>query len=172
MAQYLIGNMLEADGDTIVITTNGFTKRDGSCVMGKGIAYQMANLFPELPAILGKAIRRYGNRTFKFDLPNANMQIITVPVKPINVIYDGTNIVEHAKPKFTLGNRVPGFYAKADLNIIRNSLVQLVEIVDKYNLEEIVCPRFGAGAGELDWCDVKPIIDELLDDRFKIYTFK
>jgi len=36
-------------GRWIVITTNGAIKNDGSCVMGRGVAKQAADKYPELP---------------------------------------------------------------------------------------------------------------------------
>jgi hypothetical protein len=44
----LFGNLWEFDG-IIVITTNGFVKRDGTCVMGRGCAKQATIKLPGLP---------------------------------------------------------------------------------------------------------------------------
>ena len=45
----VFGDLWEFDG-TIAITTNGFLKRDGTCVMGRGCARQAAVRFRNSPA--------------------------------------------------------------------------------------------------------------------------
>ena len=40
------GNMLLMKCDALVITTNGFVKRDGAAVMGRGIALQVSKTLP------------------------------------------------------------------------------------------------------------------------------
>ena len=51
----VFGDLWEFDG-TIAITTNGFLKRDGTCVMGRGCARQAAVRFRELPRKLASRI--------------------------------------------------------------------------------------------------------------------
>ena len=41
----------------IVITTNGFVKKNGECVMGRGIAQQTRDKFPGFAKKLGTAIK-------------------------------------------------------------------------------------------------------------------
>ena len=48
----------ESKADLILFTANGVVKRDGSLVMGAGAAKQAARLYPELPALLGRALRQ------------------------------------------------------------------------------------------------------------------
>lgn len=43
--------------DWIVIPTNGFVKVNGKAVMGRGLAYQAMEKYPELPAELGGRIK-------------------------------------------------------------------------------------------------------------------
>ena len=62
----LFGNLCEFDG-IIVITTNGFVKRDGTCVIK----------FSGLPHKLGTRISAEGNRVFYFP----EHRLITFPVK-------------------------------------------------------------------------------------------
>lgn len=66
-----------AKGHWIVITTNGSIKKNGACVMGRGVAFQASQRFPNLPYLLGEQIRRYGNQTFAFP----QYRILTFPVK-------------------------------------------------------------------------------------------
>ena len=56
------GNMWEIDTDCLFITTNGFVKRDGSAVMGRGCALEATKIIPNIAKSLGQAIARHGNR--------------------------------------------------------------------------------------------------------------
>lgn len=56
------GNMLDIECDALCITTNGFVKSNGECVMGKGIAKQIKQYFPNIPKDLGKLIKTKGNK--------------------------------------------------------------------------------------------------------------
>lgn len=62
---------------TLCITTNGFVKANGECVMGRGIAFTAKTKFPSLPYRLGQLIAHHGN--YPFYLPD--LRIITYPVK-------------------------------------------------------------------------------------------
>ena len=64
-------------GEWVVIPTNGSVRRDGACVMGRGLALDTKVRFPHLPELLGEYIKRYGNIPFCF-IPE---RIITFPVK-------------------------------------------------------------------------------------------
>lgn len=164
-------NMLEVDCDALVITTNGFVKRNGQCVMGRGIAKQIADLFPYIPAHLGNLIKLNGNNVHKLsDTTESLPALVSFPVKPKEFTFNGSNAVFHFKAN--IGERVAGYLAKADIALIKRSLEQLVELADKNpNWKIILVPRVGCGAGELDWEDIKPIVEEYLDDRFYVCTF-
>ena len=126
-------------GYWVVITTNGFVKANGECVMGRGTAKQAANRFPELPLAVGKQIRENGNKPFVFD----TRRIITLPVKH-------------------------NWWEPADLGLISRSTVRLVNIVNLWGLERVAMPRPGCGNGQLTWAAVERVIGPLLDERFTI----
>lgn len=78
--------MIEIEGDLwdfherghyIVITTNGDVRKDGCCVMGRGIAEQAALKFPTFQKDVGGMIKAFGNNVYKFD----ELWLITFPVK-------------------------------------------------------------------------------------------
>ena len=165
------GNMLTIDCDAIVITTNGYVKPNGECVMGKGIAKQVAELFPELPKLLGTRIAKMGNKVHWFSFEGVNEVLVSFPVKSSYEAFDGTNAVEHMRGKFKQGDVVPGWACKARIELIENSAHQLVHMANQFGWKNIICPRFGCGAGELDWNQVKQIVEPILDDRFTVYTF-
>lgn len=128
----------------IAITTNGFVKKNGNAVMGRGIALEAAQRYPGIESDLGDLLFTAGNEvwliatdeTYKFD-------VLTLPVK-----YN--------------------WWEKADIELIKKSIRRLVDFTDnsKYNL--VLIPRPGCGNGKLKWEDVKPIIEPYLDDRFWI----
>lgn len=126
-------------GNWIVITTNGTVKKNGECVMGRGVAREAKLIHPGFPLELGKAIKEFGNCVFEF-----SYRILTMPVK------------HH-------------WYEKADLKLIEASCQQLVEhLIYESKLKELYMVRPGCGNGRLDWKDVKPILEKYLDDRFII----
>ncbi len=145
-----------------VITTNGFIKRNGHAVMGRGCALKATQLYPGIAAELGEKLK-YGGNTPHILRP----KLITFPVKPSWVTYNGDNVVAHVKHIFTEGENVPGWAAKADPDIIRRSAKAIVVIANTVMKDaQFYLPRPGCGAGELCWEDVKPILSQILDDRF------
>lgn len=148
--------------DAIVITTNGFVKKNGEAVMGRGIALEARERYPSLPANLGKWITENGNIPgITYIEPNVSVfdvwrpyRLITFPVKPV------------------FGPRgEPGWRAKADIDLIRESAHGVVKLVDAADLGSIIMPRPGCGNGGLKWEDVKPVIEPILDDRFTVVTW-
>ena len=59
----------------VVITTNGFVRRDGACVMGRGIALQAKRRYPSVEYRIGEAIRSQGNHVYMMG------DLCTFPVK-------------------------------------------------------------------------------------------
>ena len=75
------GDLFElAANKTLVITTNGFTKADGTAVMGRGCALQAAAKWHDFPKALGERIRHGGNVVNAFRYPGYKA-VFTFPVK-------------------------------------------------------------------------------------------
>lgn len=164
-------NLFDVDCQAVCITTNGFVKMDGLAVMGRGCAMQLANLFPHAPRLLGAAIKRNGNITQPLFMANDTV-VLAFPVKPDYVINSGSNLVSHAQHMYKIGQKVPGFHAKSDIELIKQSAIQLKAWADETNHTDIVLPRTGCGAGELSWVhDVYPVLNEILDDRFTAVSY-
>ena len=162
--------------DAICITTNGFTKSNGDCVMGRGCAKQAKEKWPKVPFDLGKLIRKNGNVTQSIATitrGDESWALVAFPVKPVHADCksDKSNVVGHMQSRFHTGQRVPGWACVARLDIIRKSARQLVELADKHGWQQVVLPRPGCGAGELSWEQVKPELEKILDDRFYCITF-
>lgn len=158
--------------DAICISVNGFVKKNGEAVMGRGCAKKAAELMPGLPEILGNHLRHFSPRVLNHGSWDG-VGIITFPVKPVSELCkaDRSNVVKHMKDRFLPGQTVPGWACVARLDIILRSAKELLEHVNGSNYQYVVLPRVGAGAGELNWNDVKPELDKILDDRFFAITF-
>jgi len=163
----ITGDLFLQDGDAICITTNGFVKSNGEAVMGRGVAKQAAIRFPNLPLLLGHSIKSNGNQV---SVLLTNPIILSFPVKSVSETAkeDGSNIVAHMRDSFKPGEKVPGWACKARLDIIRKSALELEKLATRLNWKRVLIPRPGCGAGELDWAQVKPILEEYFDDRFII----
>lgn len=142
--------------DALVITTNGFVKKNGEAVMGRGIALEAKKRFPWLPKSLGAYLMEFGNHVNYFGADydhytGWSLSIITFPVKP------------EFGP-----NGIPGWKAKADIKLIEQSLIELKKLVAYMRWEKILMPRPGCGNGGLEWGQVKPTLEHILDDRYTI----
>lgn len=146
------GNMWDAEVDAFVITTNGFVKKNGEAVMGRGCAKEASTYWPKFPKLLGNHINKNGNVVGLFtygSFQDGMTAIFTFPVK-----YN--------------------WWEKADSNLIEKSCKELVNYVESIwfgKMIKIAIPRPGCGNGQLDWEDVKPILEKYLDDRFIVYDY-
>lgn len=124
------------DHTVIVIPTNGFVKRNGYAVMGRGLAHDAAGSFNRLPLELGIRLQWYGNIPHYFQ----QYKIITFPTK-------------HT------------WSQPADLYLIQQSAESLNRVARKLHFHRIYIPKVGCGNGQLDWEHVKPILDETLTEK-------
>lgn len=138
-------------GHWIAITTNGTVRRDGACVMGRGIAREAAIKFPRLPYELGAQIlgcpMPYGEWSKGNDLKVFHQyRITTFPVKH-------------------------NWWERADPTLIEESARQL-QVACHGNLDTKYMVRPGCGNGGLDWKDVKPILEKYLDDKHIVVEWR
>lgn len=159
--------------DILCITTNGFVKANGECVMGKGCAKEATRRWPGIAKILGSKLQGGANIVHGL-IQEENTIIASFPVKPVYSVCkeDHSNVVRHMRNKFKPGNKVPGWACVADPAIIQGSAIYLAEIVNTYGFNNILLPRPGCGAGELNWPDIRLLLNKYLDDRFACITFK
>ena len=129
------------NGQWIVVPTNGSVRNDGACVMGRGIALQAARRFLALPYELGQRLAARGNRVYFFP----DYRLLTFPVRHI-------------------------WSERAELHLIEESTHSLYILVSSAmpKLEVVYLPRVGCGNGRLLWQDVKPVLEQYLDDRFVV----
>jgi hypothetical protein len=131
--------------DAICITTNGFVKNNGECVMGRGCAKEATLRYPGIARKLGNLIVRKGNHCFVIKVDQGT-RICSFPVKH-------------------------NWWEEADIKLIIHSCKELIALADKKNWTNIVIPRPGCGNGKLSYSDVEPILQQHLDDRFAVITF-
>ncbi len=137
----LAGNIWRVACDALVIPTNGDVNRRGEAVMGRGVALQAARRWPLLPKVLAELLRNEGNHVFDVYKPRRLPTLLTFPVK------------HHWRER-------------AELDLIRRSVLELVAKVDRLEYRRVALPRVGCGNGSLDWEDVLPILVRYLDNRF------
>lgn len=134
----------EKDGNAIVITTNGAVTKLGRAVMGRGVARQAKKRFAAhgVDARLGQIIKVAGNHVHSLFVGEP-YTLVTFPVK------------HH-------------WIDQADPELIVRSAGELKAKADKSLWAKVYLPRPGCGNGRLEWDDVKPIIEPILDDRFTV----
>lgn len=150
MIEYKTGDILREDAEAIINTVN--------CVgvMGRGIALQFKNAFPQNFKAYAAACKKdevQPGRMFVFEtgqLTNPRY-IINFPTK------------RHWR-------------GKSRMEDIETGLRDLVEVIHRYNIKSIAIPPLGSGLGGLDWADVKTRIEvameSLTDVRVIVYEPK
>ncbi len=149
--------------DAKVITTNGYVKTNGEAVMGRGVAQQAALRWRELPRTLGEILSASGNHVaslgrFSYD-PTAEER---------DKIH--TNLRLPTQETFELiAMPVKHLWSQpADLDLILRSRDELLSLVHYKGWQKVVLPRPGCGNGGLSWEVVRPIMANVLDNRFVI----
>jgi len=133
MIEHTHGNILEADAEALVNTVNTVG------VMGKGIALQFRQAFPENYAAYVVACKHKD-------------------VKPGHVMLFDTGRFEN--PRFILNFPTKRHWkGKSRIEDIEAGLKDLVATVRKHAIRSIAIPPLGCGNGGLNWSDVRPIIE-------------
>jgi hypothetical protein len=129
----------------LCITTNGFVKKDGTAVCGRGCAKEANIKHPDFAENLGWLLITEGNK-FQWVLP----YLYAFPVK-----YN--------------------WWEKADLKLIRKSALELKDCITKIceihggAIDiKFILPRPGCGNGGRTWEEVKPLLEDLPDNVFVI----
>jgi hypothetical protein len=120
------------------VSTNGFLKMNGECVMGRGCAKEAARMWPNAPKLLGEHILKNGNVPGILDV-NFTQCLITLPVKH-------------------------NWWEDADVELIKKSIEWLKEVATAQPKLIFHVPRLGCGYGHLAWETVKPLMEALPDN--------
>jgi len=146
------GDIWESGANAICVTTNGIVKNDGKAVMGAGIAEQAAKRYPPLPDYLGHCLRQLGNHVFIFPLASNGLDL----VDPMIVTFPTKN----------------DWKKNSDIELILQSAKELVVIADQHRWKRVALPRAGCGKGGLKWEQIRPLLQQILDDRFEVWDNK
>lgn len=139
---YLDRLLFEIDACAHCVTTNGLVNKDGRAIMGRGCALSAKRKYPGIDINLAKHIGKHGN------VPGIiynNPVIISLPSKHV-------------------------WYGTGDVDLIENSLIKLVQLVDQHDFYYVALPKPGCSNGKLNYSQVKHICESILDDRFLMST--
>lgn len=139
------GNLWDYPADARVITTNGFVKVNGECVMGRGCASEARQRWPGVAANLGLLIQQKGNHVHIIKTPGPDVWWVSFPVK-------------HR------------WFEKANLPLISQSCEELLNLTNDRGWQRVVVPRPGCGNGGLKWEDVAGELELWFDNRFHVIT--
>lgn len=135
--------------DLFLITTNPIRRSDGAIVMGRGIAKQIKDRFPQFPYDFARRRTPEGAGGYQ-------------GITPTGVVgrYDG-QLVGY----FMVKNH---WREAAVLDVIEDSVTDLSEVAHHYDRIDLNFP--GIGNGKLDREDVLPII-EVLPDNVHVWEY-
>jgi O-acetyl-ADP-ribose deacetylase (regulator of RNase III) len=147
MIEFVSGNLLKADADALVNTVNTVG------VMGKGIALQFKQAFPEV-----------------FKTYNAACKAGEIEIGRVQVVPTGRLV----GPKFVINFPTKHHWrSRSRLDEIRIGLDDLVSVIERLGITSIAVPPLGCGNGGLEWSDVKRAIikalSNLADVRVLVY---
>src|SRR5690625_926474 len=119
------GNLLEDSAEAYVNTVNTVG------VMGKGIAYQFKQAFPEM-------FKEYARDCKKGLVKVGKMHVV--------------NIHGLATPRYVINFPTKRHWRDpSKLEYIRDGLIDLVRVIQKLDIKSIALPPLGCGNGGLNW---------------------
>ena len=134
MIQSVKGNLLEDSAEAYVNTVNTVG------VMGKGIALQFKQAFPEV-------FKQYEKACKKGLIQVGNMHV--------------TEVVGFASPRYVINFPTKEHWRNpSKLEYIEEGLKDLVKVINDLKIQSIALPPLGCGNGGLDWHQVRPMIVE------------
>jgi len=138
MIEFTTGDILRADVEALVNTVN--------CVgvMGRGIALQFKNTFPD-------NFKAYEAACIRDEVQPGRM-----------FVFERRSLTN---PKFIINFPTKRHWrGKSRIEDIDSGLAALAEEIRHRNIRSIAIPPLGSGLGGLDWADVRPRIVEALHD--------
>lgn len=132
------GNLLEATVDALVNTVNTVG------VMGKGIALQFKQAYPE------------NFRAYKAACRRGEVQIGRMFVVETGLL---------GQPRWIINFPTKQHWrSRSRIDDIKSGLADLRRVLQEVHARSVVVPALGCGNGGLDWCEVRPLIVEALGD--------
>ena len=138
--RYERGDLLAAPVEAVVNTVN--TRG----VMGKGIALQVKQRWPEV------------DRAYRAASKRGEVTLGHVHIVELGGLGDG--------PRFVINFPTKDHWRSGSkLSDIEAGLIDLRTVIEKLGLHSIAIPPLGCGNGGLDWADVRPLIEAELGPR-------
>ena len=136
MIEFKSGNILDAKAEALVNTVN--------CVgvMGRGIALQFRNAFPD------------NYSAYKAACDRKEMTPGKVLVFDLNRFENPRLVINFPTKRHWKG--------KSQIEDIQAGLPDLVRVLREYSVKSVAIPPLGCGLGGLDWREVRPLIEEAL----------
>jgi O-acetyl-ADP-ribose deacetylase (regulator of RNase III)/uncharacterized protein YwgA len=148
MIHYKVGNLLESDAEALVNTVNTVG------VMGKGIALQFKNTFPN------------NFRVYQKICKNKELQVGKLLITEEESLLLGKKIIINFPTKTNW--RLPSEYS-----YIEDGLIDLIQQIEERKIKSIAIPPLGSGNGGLDWNQVKNILEKHLSNiNCDIYIYE
>jgi len=156
--------LFDPDTDAICLTTNPHYSEDGVACMGGGCAGEAARRWNKVPKNLGTLLKNY-----KYNIP----YIIGATDSNGEYLNPSSELVSKKQYKCLILSfpTIENLMAGSDLVLIKKSAKTMMSLADQLNLKKIILGRPGVGIGGLLWSDVKPVLSDILDDRFIIVSF-
>lgn len=139
MIHFIEGNLLESNAEALVNTVNTVG------VMGKGIALQFKNQYPNNYKLYEKACKA------------KEVQVGKLFITEDSSLLEGRKIIINFPTKTDW--RKPSEYS-----YIESGLQELARIIKDLEIKSVAIPPLGAGNGGLDWNMVKSIIEKKLSN--------
>ncbi|MFN8437035.1 MAG: macro domain-containing protein [Cytophagales bacterium] len=148
MIHYKIGNLLDSEASALVNTVNTVG------VMGKGIALQFKNMFPN------------NFKSYSIACKNKELKVGQLLITEDESLLSGKKIIVNFPTKTNW--RLPSEY-----EYIEKGLIELAKIINERNIKSIAIPPLGSGNGGLDWNKVKQLIENHLSSvDCEIFVFE
>lgn len=160
------GNMLDVieQSHMFVISTNGVLKKDGSLVMGRGIAKQISEKYPSIPHMAGEAITSGGfKKTYQTSWKHS----------AFSHRYNFLQLPETSICLFQVKN---AWWDSAKLFLIHQSAIEMRSAIDRFiaqnECEPVVHMNFpGIGNGKLSREVVLPYLEQSLPDFVHVWEY-
>ncbi len=136
MLESRTGNILDDDATALINTVNTVG------VMGKGIALQFRQAFPENYEIYRRACA-------KGEVQPGRMLVV-----PSNGLTNPRYIINFPTKRHWKG--------KSRIEDIKSGLVDLVDFLQRERIKSVAIPPLGCGNGGLNWAEVRPLIVDAL----------
>jgi O-acetyl-ADP-ribose deacetylase (regulator of RNase III) len=148
MLEFKVGNLLEEDVEALVNTVN--------CVgvMGRGIAMQFKNNYPDNFKAYQKACRQKDVRLGKMHVHETN---------------------QLTNPKYIINFPTKGHWKKKSrFEDIETGLIDLTRVLRNLNVQSVAIPPLGCGLGGLNWMCVRKFIQAAFqnNDNLRIVVFE